>query len=185
MKTEAKFKYALKEMMRTKPLSEINVTTLCNKCHCHRQTFYYHYQDIYDLLAATFMQEDIEGLEEAKDIGEVLQALLKYSKDNFSFLRSCYNSAASDLVDDFYFSKIMTKFFLILSKEDAYKMNKNAYRVISRRYAKVVADEFGYWFKNLEVTPLKFEKKMRKFIENSTETLLPAIVELSVKESKK
>ena len=50
MITEAKFKYALKDMMKTMPLEDINVTALCNKIGCHRQTFYYHYQDIYDLI---------------------------------------------------------------------------------------------------------------------------------------
>ena len=39
MITEAKFKYALKEMMAESPLEDINVTTLCAKCGCHRQTF--------------------------------------------------------------------------------------------------------------------------------------------------
>ena len=107
MTTEAKFKYALKEMMLSKPLEEINVTVLCDKCACHRQTFYYHYQDIYDLLAAIFLNEDIEGLEKAKDAEEALGAFLNYAKENFVFLRSSYNSAAHDLVDDFFYSKIM------------------------------------------------------------------------------
>ena len=39
MITEAKLKYALKELMQTKSLNDINVTTLCEKCGCHRQTF--------------------------------------------------------------------------------------------------------------------------------------------------
>jgi AcrR family transcriptional regulator len=73
MTTEAKFKYALKEMMLSKPLEEINVTVLCDKCGCHRQTFYYHYQDIYDLLAAIFLNEDIAGLDKAKEIPDALR----------------------------------------------------------------------------------------------------------------
>jgi AcrR family transcriptional regulator len=97
MTTEAKFKYALKEMMLSKPLEEINVTVLCDKCACHRQTFYYHYQDIYDLLAAIFLNEDIEGLDKAKDAKETLLAFFSYAKENFVFLRSSYNSAAHDL----------------------------------------------------------------------------------------
>ena len=67
MITEAKFKYALKDMLRTTPLEEINVTALCAKIGCHRQTFYYHYQDIYDLIAAILLNEDISALEDAKD----------------------------------------------------------------------------------------------------------------------
>ena len=80
------------------PLEEINVTALCKKCGCHRQTFYYHYQDIYDLIAAIFLNENLEKIDSCKDVKSTLKAFLQYVKDNFSFLRSTYNSAARDLV---------------------------------------------------------------------------------------
>lgn len=185
MTTEAKFKYALKEMMLTKPLSEINVTLLCSKCGCHRQTFYYHYQDIYDLLTAIFLNEDIVGLEEAKTVEDTLLAFLNYSKSNFVFLRSTYNSAASDLVDDLFYSKIMTKLFSIFSKEKIGGLMKEGCRSLARRYSKIVSDEFGFWFKNVSVIPSRFEKTLRRFIERSIATVLPSLVALSSEESKK
>ena len=46
MTTEMKFKNALRELMKSMSIDEISVTVLCKKCGCHRQTFYYHYQDI-------------------------------------------------------------------------------------------------------------------------------------------
>lgn len=185
MTTEAKFKYALKEMMLSKPLEAINVTVLCDKCGCHRQTFYYHYQDIYDLLAAIFLNEKIEGLDEASDTESTLYAFLAYSKDNFVFLRSTYNSAAHDLVDDFIYGKIMTKLFSLFSSDDNYSLGKDACRNLARRYAKIVADEFGYCFKDVSVTPAKFERSMRRFIKASLSTVFPSLVELSREEKKK
>jgi AcrR family transcriptional regulator len=86
MTTEAKFKYALKDMMLSTPLAEINVTVLCEKCGCHRQTFYYHYQDIYDLLAAIFLNEKIEELDNATDVKQMLYSFLSYTKAEFRFL---------------------------------------------------------------------------------------------------
>jgi AcrR family transcriptional regulator len=185
MTTEAKFKYALKEMMLSKPLEEINVTVLCDKCACHRQTFYYHYQDIYDLLAAIFLNEDIEGLDKAKDAKETLSAFLLYAKENFVFLRSSYNSAARDLVDDFFYSKITAKLLSILTSNNNYGLQKDSYRNIARRYAKIVSDEFGYCFKDVGITPIKFEKTMRRFIDASLTSVFPALVELAKEEKKK
>lgn len=185
MTTEAKFKRALKEMMLSKPLSEINVTTLCKECGCHRQTFYYHYQDTYDLLAAIFLNEEIEGLNRAKTVLEVLMCVLKYCKESFVFLRSAYNSAACDLVDDFCYSKVATKLLLIFSEEDNYSLTKNGYRTLARRFSKIIADEFGYWFKNTAVTPARFEKTMKRFINQAVGTLLPALIKLSKEENKK
>lgn len=41
---------ALKERMRTMPLEKIRVKDLTDDCEVNRQTFYYHFDDIYDLL---------------------------------------------------------------------------------------------------------------------------------------
>ena len=101
MITQAKFKYALKDMMKTMPLSDINVTELCKRCGCHRQTFYYHYQDIYDLVAAIFLSEDLSKMEKATDVRGVLRGFLSYSQGNLPFLIATYNSAARDLTEDF------------------------------------------------------------------------------------
>lgn len=184
MTTEAKFKYALKEMILTRPLSEINVTLLCSKCGCHRQTFYYHYQDIYDLLAAIFLTEDIKGLKEAKTVEEALCDFLKYSKENFVFIKRAYNSAASDLVDDFYYGKMMARLFQIFVGQYT-TLSKDAIRSLARRFSKIMADEFGYWLKIVSVTPTRFERNLKKFIGSSIKILLPALVDLAKEENKK
>ena len=41
---------ALKELMTKKPLSKITVSDIISVCGVNRKTFYYHFQDIYDLL---------------------------------------------------------------------------------------------------------------------------------------
>jgi AcrR family transcriptional regulator len=185
MTTEAKFKYALKDMMLNRQLSDINVTMLCDKCHCHRQTFYYHYQDIYDLLAAIFLNEQIPGLDEAKSISEVLNCFLAYSKASFVFLRSAYNSAASDLVENFFYSKITNNIFRILVKDKNKNLTKETARSVARRFSRLESDEFSYWFKIISITPARFERTMKKFIESSEQTLLPALISLSNGEKRK
>src|SRR5574344_1215043 len=175
MTTEAKFKYALKEMMLSRPLEDLNVTVLCAKCECHRQTFYYHYQDIFDLLAAIFLNERIEGLDQANDVMEALYCFLEYAKNNFVFLRSTYTSAAHDLVDDFFYGKMTTKLFDVLSKKNAYGLSRDGYRSVARRYAKTLSDELGYGFKDISITPNRFEKVMKKFFDSSYENVFPAL----------
>ena len=148
MVTEAKFKIALKEMMKTKRLEEINVTALCKKCGVHRQTFYYHYQDIYDLIAAIFLNEDLSEAENAKTVKGVLIAFSDYVYENFSFFRSTYNSAARDFTDDFIFGKINATLFALWSKDKKIGIKKAGIRDAARRYSHIVADEFGYCFKS-------------------------------------
>jgi AcrR family transcriptional regulator len=186
MITEAKFKYALKDMLKTMPLEDINVTTLCAKIGCHRQTFYYHYQDIYDLIAAILLNEDIPELEEAKDPKTAMRAFLLYVRDNFSFFRATYNSAARDLTDDFIFGKLNAKFFTLWSGPDKpIGVKKEGARSAARRFAHIVADEFGYCFKDQKLTPERFATKIGKFMNNLVTTVLPSVIALSKKEEGK
>ncbi len=184
MITEAKLKYALKGMMETTPLEDINVTALCKKCGCHRQTFYYHYQDIYDLIAAIFLNEDMTELENAKDTKKVLMATLGYVKANFAFLRSTYNSAARDLTDDFLFGKLNAKFFSLWASGKTVGLKKEGVRNAARRFSRVVSDEFGFWFKDQKLTPDRFSRHMSKFFDDCLKYLLPGILDMSKKETR-
>lgn len=185
MITEAKFKYALKSMMETMPLEEINVTALCEKCKCHRQTFYYHYQDIYDLIAAIFLNEDLSAVTHAKDVKKTLLAFLNYAKANFSFLRSTYNSAGRDLTDDFIFGKINAKLFSLWVGDPNIGLKKEGVRNAARRFSRIVADEFGYYMKDLKLTPERFSHHMTRFIDNAIAFILPSILSMCKKEEGK
>ena len=186
MITEAKFKYALKDMLKTTPLEEINVTALCSKIGCHRQTFYYHYQDIYDLIAAILLNEDIPALDSAKDAKTAMHGLLIYIRDNFAFFRATYNSAARDLTDDFIFGKLNAKLFSLWTDgENPLELKKEGARSAARRLSHVVADEFGYCFKDQKLTPERFANRMSKFINNVNSVIVPAIIALSKKEESK
>ena len=185
MTTEQRFKLALKEMMQTKQLSDINVTTLCEKLHLHRQTFYYHFQDIYDLLASIFLNEDVPGLINCNEIKEILECLLEYSKRNFDFLRSTYQSAGSDLVNDFFYNKIITRMIAVYSPhESGIGLTKASYRNVARRFAASVSQEFSFAFKSQGITVQKLETFLKKYINSATLILYPAIISM-VREEKR
>ncbi len=185
MTTEQRFKVALREMMQTTPLSEINVTTLCDKLHLHRQTFYYHFQDIYDLLASIFLNEDVPGLINCNNVKEILECLLEYSKRNFEFLHFTYQSAGADLVTDFYYNKILTRLITVYSPhESGIGLTKATYRSVARRFSASVSQEFSFAFKSQGITVSKLETFLKKYINSATLILYPAIVSM-VKEEKK
>ena len=120
-----------------------------------------------------------------KDVKGVLLAILEYSKNNFSFIRSCYNSAAHDLVDAFFYNKIISKVFTLLNNANNYSLSVASYRNISRRYASIVGNEFGYCFRDATITINKFDRYMRRYITASLVTVLPSLVELSREEKKR
>ena len=100
MKTERRLVLALKTMMGKYPLEEISVTKLTNNCHVNRQTFYYHFHDIYDLLNLLFLDEKIGGIEQVKNAREMLACIFNYYEDNSDFVDATIKSAAKDLFGD-------------------------------------------------------------------------------------
>lgn len=54
---------ALKELMAQKPIDKITIRDITDLCDMRRQNFYYHFQDIYDLMHWMFQQEAVSLLE--------------------------------------------------------------------------------------------------------------------------
>ena len=48
---------ALKKMLAIKPIDKITVKDLVEECGVNRQTFYYHFDDVYDLLEWVFEED--------------------------------------------------------------------------------------------------------------------------------
>ena len=51
---------AMKRLLVKKPLQKIFVTEICREAEIERPTFYYHFQDKYDLMAWIFCQRTLQ-----------------------------------------------------------------------------------------------------------------------------
>lgn len=59
--TKKEIQKALYDLLRTKPLDEITVTELVEKCGISRQAFYYHFSDLYGVMDWS-LQQELESL---------------------------------------------------------------------------------------------------------------------------
>lgn len=48
--TKKAIAYTFKDLLKEKPFNKITINDIANKCDINRQTFYYHFQDIKDLV---------------------------------------------------------------------------------------------------------------------------------------
>ena len=76
---------AMKRLMAKKPLDKIRVTEICREAEIERPTFYYHFQDKYDLVAWIFFQDadntDILSVESAAaGMNKMRQEMLFYRR---------------------------------------------------------------------------------------------------------
>ena len=75
----------MKELMKAKPLDKIRVTEICRAAEIERPTFYYHFNDKYDLVAWIFLSDayttDVISLESsAKAMEKMRQELIFYKR---------------------------------------------------------------------------------------------------------
>ena len=136
MKTERRIVLALRNMMGKTPLEEITVTKITNKCHINRQSFYYHFHDIYDVLTLLFLDEKVEGIESAKNAKEMVAVIYKYYENNAEFLDATIRSAGKDLFEEFVFNTCYQCFTRYVDFNDQKnKIDKNHRKNIVRYYA--------------------------------------------------
>lgn len=90
--TKVKIIDGFKKLCVLKPINKITISDITNYCKLNRNTFYYHFQDIYDLIECILKDEITEVLTsvEASDIEKLFNAVFDYVDNNRIFLKSVY-----------------------------------------------------------------------------------------------
>jgi probable dihydroxyacetone kinase regulator len=86
---------SLKKLLNEKPLDKITVTDIAEDCGVNRQTFYYHFQDIYGLLDWYLASEAAVALDGGKSYDTWQQGFLRifrWVQDNRSLVVNAYRS---------------------------------------------------------------------------------------------
>ena len=153
MKIEYKFQEGLKELILEKPLEEINVVMLCEKVGSNRQTFYYHFRDISDVVEAIFLKDINYIGKRLLDYDTALKEMIGYINDNYKFVESINRSYASDKLYWFMYSYFYMKVGILLK-------NHNISGLDIARYISVLsAQELVFWVASKKREKVSFLQK--------------------------
>ncbi len=98
---------SLKKFMERKPLSKITISEICNDCGMNRKTFYYHFEDIYDMLRWMLEEEALEIVKQFNpltDYEEVIRFIIDYIDDNNHILSCVYDAMGREGMKRFFLS---------------------------------------------------------------------------------
>lgn len=90
---------SLKRLLQKKFLDDITVKEIVEDCAVNRQTFYYHFQDIYDLLHWFLDHETAEALQDAPTWQDALMKAFRYIQDNHALIYHIYRSSGREHLD--------------------------------------------------------------------------------------
>ena len=142
MKTEQKFQEGLRTLLKTKPLDEINVIMLCDFVKSNRQTFYYHFRDISDVVDSTFLKAKVGYGKKFLDYEPILKEMISYISENYQYVSAVNNSYASDKLYSFFFSYFYLRIGNLLKNHRFFGQD------ITRYMSVLSAQELIFWISN-------------------------------------
>ena len=96
---------ALKELMAQKPIDKITIHDITERCGIRRQNFYYHFEDVYDLMRWMFQEEALSLLLQHEGTllwQEGLLQLFRYLEDNRAVCLCALRSVGRDHLKRFF-----------------------------------------------------------------------------------
>lgn len=143
---------SLKKFMGKKPLSKITVSEICKDCGMNRKTFYYHFEDIYDLLRWMLEQEALEVVKKfnlLKDHKEVIRFIIDYVDANKHILNCVYDAMGREGIKRFFLSDFNISINLIIEgieKELNLTVDQNYKRFLCDFYTNALSGILIDWF---------------------------------------
>lgn len=168
---------ALKELLGEKPLDKITVVDIVNRCEVNRQTFYYHFQDIYDLIEWIFLNETTKALSDNKtyDTWQVgFLDVFDYIIANKKLIQNLYKSIAREQLETFLYKEVYNLLISIVNeKAKGMKVRENDKAFIANffKYALVglVLDWIG---KGMKEDPHLIIKRLSLLIQDDMQKAL-------------
>lgn len=140
----------LKVLMSTKPIDKITVVELVELSSVNRQTFYYHFQDIYDLLGYIYRSEAIDTIDAFRSLKtwkDGLNYIFKYVSDNRGFCINTYRSLAREHMEEF-LSEIIFQLLKPVFEEINPDLNEDEELFILNFYTSALIGVLFSWLKS-------------------------------------
>ncbi len=135
----------LKDLLEKKSFSQVTVTEIITLSKVNRNTFYYHFEDIYDLLRWLLEQEAINIVKDYDSKDEIDMAInftLSYIEKNRSFLKNILFSVGEKDLRRFFskdFREIIGNFIKIDEKELGIKIDDQYRNVLTMYFTEAIA----------------------------------------------
>jgi len=111
---------AFDAMLETTPFSKITVSGIIEKCGISRNTFYYHFHDIYDLLEAWLYKEESHCLKKAVHCDswqDVFKAILQDATENKTVVRHIFDALSRERLERYVFESTDESMYKIVCRE--------------------------------------------------------------------
>lgn len=164
---------SVKELMRKKSLQKISVADIVENCGINRQTFYYHFQDKYDLVNWIYYNEVVAAVTRnrtSEDWRGVVQDILDNMKQDQQFYTNALNVTGQNAFQDYFFD--VTKSLLLAVMDETGEIGDIAPKdkeFIAEFYAYGLVGIAVQWARSgMKQTPGEMVERLTCLIDDTT-----------------
>ena len=133
---------SLKHLLLKKPITKITINDITEDCHISRMTFYYHFNDIYDLVEWVCEEDARTALSDNRTLDtwqHGFTALLETVRENKILILNVYRSVDRMQIEN-YLKRVTERLLLVIINEQADGIS------ISDENKRYIANFFTYGF---------------------------------------
>ena len=168
---------ALRQMMKVKPIDKITVKDIVEVCGVNRQTFYYHFDDVDDLLEWVF-EDDAERVLPKEVVYEHwledVMTFMDYLEKNSDFTLNVYNSNSRLYMLRYLKAKMkacIESFAVIVS--EGKNIERQDFEFVVEFYANVAIGFISQWLDMGMQLPKEITtERILRVMDNSVENML-------------
>lgn len=147
---------SLKHLLLKKPITRITINDIAEDCHISRMTFYYHFNDIYDLVEWMCEEDARRALGENRTLDTWQQgflSLLNTVQANKPFIVNVYRSVDRAQIEQ-YLKRVTEKLLLTVIDEQAQGID------ITDENKRYIASFFTYGFIGIMLEWIHYDMKV-------------------------
>ena len=150
--TKKAIAYTFKDLLKEKPFNKITVNDIAKKCDINRQTFYYHFKDIKDLVEWICIDE-VDNILKKKDECDRWEdkflLVFKIMKEEKIFVKNIYNSVSVEVIRNNLYSLVFPIIYdEILEKSKGKRLREEDKRFITDFYKYAFVSIVLNWIDN-------------------------------------
>lgn len=172
--TKRILKDSLKKLLMKKPLNKITSNDLTEEAGISRMTFYYHFQDIYELVEWTCKEEAAAALKGKKTYETWQEGMLNIFLavlENKPFILNVYHSVSREQIEGYLYALVYQLLFDVVSElAEGKNVEKEDQEKIAHFYKYAFVGVMLDWVKSgLKEKPEEIVNHLSKMIHGSME----------------
>ena len=178
--TKVAMSNALKEQLKKKKLSKITINDIASACNISRMTFYYHFQDIYDLTEWTLEEAAGRAIGENRtyeSLQQGFEGLLRELQANQTLILNIYRSMDREMIERYLLKKAESLLMPVVEHEShGLPVNEENKRRVAIFYSNAFLGVLMEWIgKGMAAPPREVVKMVSAIVQgdfrNSLENL--------------